>query len=391
MPTPIPELTTRGLSVPTYSDYYQFLTSTMQSLYGEDIYIDNDSQDGQLIQIQALAMADTAKVLQSLYQSFSPTYASGSGLSRLVKINNIRRKTATYSTCDVVLSGQANTVIRSGQVKDIYGNKWDLPAEVVIPSSGTITVTAKAQKLGAIILNANQLNIIGTPTRGWQSVTNLTISSPGRQIETDSELKRRRDLSTGISATSPLDSISARVANVDGVIQSAVYENATDQTDVRGIPGHSISVVVYGGSNQDIAEAIFATKTIGAGLYGNTDVVVTDINGITSNISFFRPIVIQPYVSIVLQHIRDDVDQNVIDNIRSAVVEYMNTLTIGFSLPVNRLYSIIYAQDINQYNPSFNIQSVLLSTDNSQWTTEIPAAFNEMIAGVEDRIDIVVN
>lgn len=388
--TPVPKITTAGLTIPTYMDYYQFLVATMQSIYGEDIYIDNDSQDGQFIQILALAMADSAKVLQSLYQSFSPTYASGAGLSRLVKINNIRRKGASFSTCDVTLTGQALTTIRDGTVRDVYNNVWDLPPEVIIPASGQITVTATAQKIGSIYLSAGQLSTIGTPTRGWQSVTNASASNPGKQIETDSALRKRRDTSTGISATTPIDSITARIADIDGVVSSAVYENSTDSTDANGIPEHSISVVCYGGDSQEIADTIFASKTIGANTYGTTTIPVTDSKGIVSNISFFRPTVIYPYVRIVIHPIKASVDQTIIDNIVSSINAYMNNLTIGFSLNANRLYSIAYSQDADIYDPSFNINSIQLSLDNSVWSDSVIAAFNQIILGKSDQITVTI-
>ena len=388
--TPVPKITTAGLTIPTYMDYYQFLVATMQSIYGEDIYIDNDSQDGQFIQILALAMADSAKVLQSLYQSFSPTYASGAGLSRLVKINNIRRKGASFSTCDVTLTGQALTTIRDGTVRDVYNNVWDLPPEVIIPASGQITVTATAQKIGSIYLSAGQLSTIGTPTRGWQSVTNASASNPGKQIETDSALRKRRDSSTGISATTPIDSITARIADINGVVSSAVYENYTDSTDANGIPEHSISVVCYGGDSQEIANTIFASKTIGANTYGTTTIPVTDSKGIVSNISFFRPTVIYPYVRIVIHPIKAAVDQTIIDNIVSSINAYMNNLTIGFSLNANRLYSIAYSQDADIYDPSFNINSIQLSLDNSVWSDSVVAAFNQIILGKADQITVTI-
>ena len=388
--TPVPKITTAGLTIPTYMDYYQFLVATMQSIYGEDIYIDNDSQDGQFIQILALAMADSAKVLQSLYQSFSPTYASGAGLSRLVKINNIRRKGASFSTCDVTLTGQALTTIRDGTVRDVYNNVWDLPPEVIIPASGQITVTATAQKIGSIYLSAGQLSTIGTPTRVWQSVTNASASNPGKQIETDSALRKRRDSSTGISATTPIDSITARIADINGVVSSAVYENYTDSTDANGIPEHSISVVCYGGDSQEIANTIFASKTIGANTYGTTTIPVTDSKGIVSNISFFRPTVIYPYVRIVIHPIKAAVDQTIIDNIVSSINAYMNNLTIGFSLNANRLYSIAYSQDADIYDPSFNINSIQLSLDNSVWSDSVVAAFNQIILGKADQITVTI-
>jgi len=79
-----------------------------------------------------------------------------------------------------------------GTALDTASNQWMLPSSVVIPSGGEITVTATAQNLGAILALPNTVTSIGTPTRGWQSVTNEAAAAPGAPVESDADAKRCR-------------------------------------------------------------------------------------------------------------------------------------------------------------------------------------------------------
>src|SRR5689334_19787022 len=120
--------------------------SQLQSIFGADIYIPADSMDGQLAAIEAQAIADTAAKAAEIFNSFSPAFAQGYALEANCKINGLTKAVATKSTVDVTIEGTTGTVINNGVVGDVNNNKWDLPATVTIPASGTITITATAQE-----------------------------------------------------------------------------------------------------------------------------------------------------------------------------------------------------------------------------------------------------
>ncbi len=77
-----------------------------RGIYGQDIYLGADSQDGQFMALLANAIHDCNGQTLSVYNAYSPSTAQGNGLSSVVKINGIRRKSATYSTCDFLCVGQ---------------------------------------------------------------------------------------------------------------------------------------------------------------------------------------------------------------------------------------------------------------------------------------------
>ena len=115
-----------GLHIPTYNDILEKRLNDARNIFGQDIYLGNDSADYQLIAVEALALYDAMQAVQLAYNQFCPSTAVGVGLSNLVQINGIRRLAASYSTCDVTLTGTSAATIVNGVVQDVSGYKWDL-------------------------------------------------------------------------------------------------------------------------------------------------------------------------------------------------------------------------------------------------------------------------
>jgi uncharacterized phage protein gp47/JayE len=272
-----------------YSDFPTFqawLIAQYQSIYGSDVYLGDDSQDGQFLAILAQAFYDVAAQGNSNYNSFSPTTAQGVGLSNVVQINGLQRRIATYSTVQLTIVGQAGTVLTNAIAIDGLQQQWSIPT-TTIPSGGTITVTGTSLAIGAIAALANTITGLYTPTQGWQSVNNATPATLGAPVETDAQLRARQAISTAIASQTVFDGTKAAVANVAGVTAVQGYENDTGTTDGNGIPAHSISIVANGGVDTAIAQAIQLTKTPGCGTYGTTSVVTYDSHGMPLTINFY--------------------------------------------------------------------------------------------------------
>ena len=167
---PVFEVTEQGISAPSFEEILTYFQGEARRIFGEDINLDADTQDGQLIAIFAAAVNDVNAQAIATYNSFSPLTAKGIALDNAVAVNGVTRQEATASQVDLLIIGQAGTTIINGVALDAFENRWLLPAQVIIPVSGEITVTALAEELGAIEAAPNTINRIGTPTLGWQSV-----------------------------------------------------------------------------------------------------------------------------------------------------------------------------------------------------------------------------
>lgn len=355
---PLAYIDDTGIHLPDYPAVLDYVRGVMRSVYGEDLYLEADSQDGQLCAILASAMHDTFALCGDVYNSFSPSTAQGAALSSLVKLNGIRRKTSSHSTADIRIVGQVGTTIQNGSVKDLSGKVWLLPEQVIIPVSGEIIVTATAEESGDIRAAAGEINIINTPTRGWQSAVNQEAATPGATVETDAELRQRQTISTSIPSQTPLEATKGAVARLDGVTRSAGYENDTNETDDNGIPPHSIAMVVEGGDSEEIAQAVFAKKTPGCGTYGDTTVIVYDAYGEPSQIRFFRADETPVYVKVSLKPLAGYLSATG-DVIRENVADFINGLGIGEKVYVSRLYTPVNAAS----EGSFYVEALEIGTD----------------------------
>jgi uncharacterized phage protein gp47/JayE len=377
-----------GITAPTYADVYAYFQAKYQAIYGTDGYIDPDSQDGQLLGEFAQAIADCNSVSIGIYNSFSPAKAVGAALSSNVKINGIQREAPSYSSADLTLEGQAGTTVTNGIAKDGNNNQWALPTTVTIPPAGQITVTATCTTIGAITALAGTINQIGTPTRGWQTVTNASDASPGAPVEQDPALRARQTKSTALPSQTVLDGIVGAVANLPGVTRYVAYENDTNQTDANGIPSHSIALVVEGGDATAIANAIAVKKTPGGGTFGTTTITTTNRYGMPVKINLFRPtdapisavVAIRPltgYTSAIGEAMQDE------------IAAYITGVAIGGgdAQAVEWDNCIAAAKAITGGN-TFKIVSLTLTGPRGAGTPDVALLFNESASCTADQVDI---
>ena len=347
-----------GLHLPDYPTVLEDVKARFRGIYGDDLYLGPDSQDGQLCAVFALALHDAYTLAGSVYNAYSPATAQGTGLSRMVKINGLRRKPSGRSTVDLRLVGQAGTVIRGGMAGDAAGKRWLLPDEVAIPQSGEITVTATAEESGDIRAAA----------------------------ETDAELRRRQAISTALPSLTVFEGTLGAVASIPGVTRSRGYENDGGVPDADGIPGHSICMVVEGGDTAAIAEAIAAKKGPGAGTYGTTEALVRDKFGVPNVIKFFRPVETPVYATVTIRPFPGYLSTTG-ESIRKNVAEHINGLNIGDDVSLSRLYSPANAANA----ASYDIESITLGTSQgAQSAANVAVAFNAVASCSVDRVKLVV-
>lgn len=273
-----------------YADYPTFLLwrqQQYQGIYGADVYLGADSQDGQLLAIQARADYDTAVLGNSVYNSFPPLTAQGAGLSRIVKINGLTRLVPSYSTVTLAIGGTAGTVITNGIAADVINQQWILPTTVTIPAGGTINVTATAAVIGAVFADSDTITTIFTPTNGWQTVNNVAAATPGAAVESDAALRIRQSISTSLPAQTVVDATVAAIANVSGVTKVRADENFTNTTNAIDVPAHAVCFTAVGGDPTAICQAILDQKTPGTNPVGNqAPITVYDAQGMPLAISY---------------------------------------------------------------------------------------------------------
>jgi uncharacterized phage protein gp47/JayE len=376
-----------GFYVADYADFLEYHQAAFKSIYGQDVNLDADTQDGQLVAHFAQTNYDLAQTCAACFNNYSPSTARGDALSRQVKINGIARQTATNSTVDLTLTGEAGTTILNGQARDSQ-SLWNLPSSVVIPLSGTVTVTATANEAGAVSADAETINRIATPTEGWISVINRTKATEGRDAETDAALRARQALSTSQPSQTVANGILGALQKLDGVTRATVYENASGTA--AEIPAYSIAVVVEGGDADEIAEVIKNRKTLGVATQGTTSIAVENSDGTRSTVKFYRPTEVRVKVTVYLDPI--DGYSNLYENeVKEQVSNYINSLSFGAKIYRSKIFVPANLED-NTHDDTYDVTEVTLATGaNEQKAQNLTLAFNEVpICELED-VEVVAH
>lgn len=358
-----PYIDNTGIHVNTYEDILQYLIDAMKSIYGEEIYLETDSMDYQLLSIFARALYTEEQCAVMNYQARSPVTAStDDAMDAIITINGLERKKASYSTVSVTLTGTPYTQITGGVIQSTSGDKFDLPKVVTLNANGTATVVAQAQEIGSIVAPAGTVTQIITPTFGWESVTNNYEASVGQPIETLTELKTRQQASVAIPSRSPKEGIEAALSQIESVTDFVIYENDNAVTlpynthSKEGGPEHSITCVVQGGNDLEIAKAIDLRKVPGCYLAGDVIIPIEDRFGAQNNVRFYRPVNEEIVATFNIKALTG-YTSTVGEEIKQAVVNYLKKLTIGCDLYLSQLWeaALSVSPDIKPY---FSLVSV---------------------------------
>nr|DAV21124.1 MAG TPA: Baseplate J like protein [Caudoviricetes sp.] len=378
-----PYVDSTGLHIPTYNDILEDMIAAMKQIYGDDIYLDNSSPDYQLLSIFALKQSDTLQAMAYAYNARSPETAIGTSLDSVVKLNGIKRKAASRSTCQVKITGTPFTQIVDGAVRDRAGLTWDLPSSVIIDSSGTTYTVATCRTSGAVSALAGDISQIETPTYGWIAVINEVAAVLGNAQETDAQLRERQTISTANPSQTMLDGTKGAIAALKNVSRYAVYENDTNVSSVTednpyGLPAHSVTCVVEGGTDEDVAEAIFLHKGIGCYTHGDVTVEYTDQNDYINRVRFFRPVYKDIYVKVALKKYTGYISTMTV-KVREAVYNYLAALTIGSDVSASVLSNIITDCNPSLTKPIFGIKELKLGLSKSSMAAQdIDIGFKEI-------------
>lgn len=359
-----------GLQTLSQSEIVDNLTVAFQKIYGEDINVDSNSPDGQLINIFAQMLEDYYEQLAQVNASFDPDQAIGTVLDQRCALNGIQRKAGTYTYVDIdvvadrnlTLAGlDQNSVEDSYTVSDSEGNQFVLTTTANL-TAGTSDLRFRAVNIGNVEVLPNTITTPVTIVLGVTSVNNPTgASEQGTNEETDAELRERRKRAVSISNQGYVDGLIAALENITDVTKVSVYQNRTGTTDSDGIPGHSIWVVVSGGTDAEIGKVMDNKVAAGVGMKGTQSVNVTQADGTVATYKFDRPTAQTLYVALDITPLNNQVI--VYDDIKSALTK----MSFEPNETVDSSAIICYIKSL-QENVALTCQ---VSTDGTTWGTVV--------------------
>ncbi len=297
-----------GFTRKKYADIVADMEARARNLFGENVNLSERSPLGIFIKIIAWSIALLWELAEAVYYSAFIDTSEGTSLDYACKYAGIARKPAKKASVTpsgdpayVKFTGDAGTTVAQGKrVATEDGVEFETLEEVTLDAAGEAYPKVQAVEAGEQgNVPANTITVIINPQAGLSSVTNPEEITGGQDEETDAELRQRYYDSLAKGGSSTVESIKAALLEVDGVKDVVINENDTINT-VDGIPPKSFEVLVYGGTDNDVAQAIFNSKSAGIQSYGSTTVDITDSMGKVHTIGFTRPIFKDIYVDVTL-------------------------------------------------------------------------------------------
>jgi len=235
-----------------------------------------------------------------------------------------------------------NNILTLAQSDRINGAVVSASNNLTINSVGS-PIVFYATETGALDPAIGTVTSIITQISGWTGVSNESAAYPGRDIETDIELRIRYASTVSAEGTAMVESIKANLLeNVDGVTAAIVFENETDTTDSDGRPPHSIEAVVQGGDEEEIAAMIWKKKAGGIDTYGATSEIITDSQGVEHTIHFNRPTEVPIYLKCVVhEHTEVGLAGDAPQTIADYLLAQGNALGVGDDVILQKLAAYI--------------------------------------------------
>lgn len=352
----------------------------LRAIYGADINLDPNTPDGQLLHLFAQGKIDVLEFLTQIYNSFDPDQAIGRVLDQRCALNGVVRRAGTYTqqavavtaTQAVTIYGLDDNPTNPFTVSDSAGNQFYLLETHSFSGAGTTSLAFRAKELGEVLTTPNTVTQIVTVTLGITTVNNPSAASVvGTNEESDAELRLRRMRSVSLPSKGYLDGLYGALLAVDGVEHVLILENITNATDGNGVPGHSIWVVVRGGANAAVAQAIYLKRNAGCGMKGSVSVNINQVDGSLFAVLFDRPTDETLWIKFNATAITGTVDESYIRS------QLLAQLSYGINAPADASAIVALLKEIapNAYYDTEGVSrdgvtySALLynTTPNQQW------------------------
>jgi uncharacterized phage protein gp47/JayE len=120
----------RALAVQLFQDLIQ---------PGDQVDVSDSSALGRLISLAAPSEADLWEAAQEVYAAFDPNSATGIALDNLVALGGVVRQEQTFSTAQVIASGDTGTTVALNLSisSSVNRTQWNIVAPILLDTNGT--------------------------------------------------------------------------------------------------------------------------------------------------------------------------------------------------------------------------------------------------------------
>ena len=282
-----------------------------------------------------------------------------------------------------------NLVFQVHEDSNLLRLQYQVTAESYLSTPFSESMTA-VESIG-ISVPPFAVDTISNPLPGWKAVANFEQSIAGQARETDPVYRARMSRELQAQGTATVGGFREQIASLSNVSSVNIVENNTDTT-VGNRPPHSFECYVDGGSDDEVAQAIYDYKPLGirnvstlpteAGSSKRSG-TYTDVNGKVQQLVFSSTVESTIRIQIVIT--TDETYSSEGDNqIKSALLNYLANQGVGQTVFLYKLYSpVTLVTGVITANITIAYSDEDLSTDN------VEALPYEILVSNEDNITIV--
>lgn len=401
------EITPEGYDLKTQNEWFDQERALYLSI-DPNWNLDPSTPDGLKLASDAEIFSAFDETLQQAYNSKDPAKAVGADLDIIGDLTGSKRSAGSSSDVQLVLTGTPSFPIPAGTTFESIttGSRWITNQSYTLDVSGQATVSASCIDIGPTMADPNTITRIVTTVSGLTGVNNPAAATPGTLSESNASYRVKRAQSVGRPGNNQVDSMYGELFAVPEIRHVAIYENDTNSASVSadnpyGLPAHSLSVIADGGTDDDVALAIYLKKN--PGVYLNAanapvEVLVTSPTYPTNRklIRFSRP----DYVDVVIDvEITNDgtLPANIIDLVKDAYIDFSSgNLTspscgfkaLGFAIGEDVPYSTMFTP-VNKVIGSYG-NSYVSSLEINSGTTNLAIDFNELSRWTDANINVTI-
>lgn len=334
-------VTAEGFDRKTLEQIKDDLEDGLRTELSPTIDTSSESPLGQLNGVFAAELASAWEALEDAYHAFDPDAGEGVTLDNAASLTGTTRRGESASEAVLTLSLNAGAAVPAGALVAVDGRpdivfETSAAVENTGGSPTTKTVRATCTTNGPIAANAGTLTVIVTPYSGWTAVTNEDDAELGRNVDSDQQLRERREAELALRGSTTTRAIVADVIDAfDDVDTARCFENATRAYDaLTGLGPNSIELLIDDGAvatvdNDELAQVVFDAKAAGSTTQGAEYGIARDENDDEHQVFFSRVSRKDVYVSVVLTTTDDYAGSGDHEEVKAAIAAAGNAMGIS--------------------------------------------------------------
>lgn len=371
------------VKVNTVQENINILNDELKNLLKDDF--DNDKRSAWFMLMYPVARLVREKMERQQAQIDKMNLLNCEGIEIDEHLSNspffFKRKQQSKATVNIELIGGLNIELEKGDVivEASDGTRYILAENGLLNNKTTFNFECEVageqgnKELGTIIKLVKVIN-------GVYDFKQNETAQGGQEQETDNAYIERWFLSRNESEWN-LDGIRAEILKQEGVKSVYADENKTMETDNKGFQPKSVAIIVDGGRDNDIAEAIWRKKDTAIQTNGDTVVNVKDSQGISREIKFYRPR--KRKVKVSIEFTKADGVNILYQNLVNIVKEYLANIKVGEYITSYKCESE-YIRAVYGADKLLNIDiSFKFADDSGAFNKVVKLGFNEVAEYVE--------